>query len=162
MTTRPDEAWMLQVSRNLLDEAGGGSPERGYLIIDRHTKYSKRFRDFVAEGGAEAIRQSCERSPSLPPALNTDESLRRGRFFHRFCSYPSLCPFEQSFHLTACRNFRGPLWGDGSDLAPRRNACRRHVRTRESCARNHGSIQGGAPIRRYYCPNRETYPARSV
>ena len=29
MTTRPDEAWMLQIGRNLLDEAGGCSAARG-------------------------------------------------------------------------------------------------------------------------------------
>jgi putative transposase len=36
-----------------------------YLIIDRDTKYSQRFRQFVDEGGAKVIRL-----PPLSPNLN--------------------------------------------------------------------------------------------
>jgi len=65
ITTQPDEAWMLQVARNLVDEEGGALAGKGYLIIDRDTKYSKRFREFVEEGGTEVIRL-----PPLSPNLN--------------------------------------------------------------------------------------------
>lgn len=65
ITTRPDERWMLQIGRNLLDEADGVLGGKGYLIIDRDTKYSKRFREFVEEGGTEVIRL-----PPLSPNLN--------------------------------------------------------------------------------------------
>jgi putative transposase len=66
ITTRPDEAWMLQIGRILLDEeADGALAGKKYLIIDRDAKYSQRFREFVEEGGTEVIRL-----PPLSPDLN--------------------------------------------------------------------------------------------
>jgi putative transposase len=65
ITTRPDEAWVLQIGRNLLDEEDGALVGKKYLIIDRDTKYSKRFREFVEKGGTEVIRL-----PPLSPNLN--------------------------------------------------------------------------------------------
>jgi len=65
ITTRPDETWMLQIGRNLVDEPDGALAGKRYLIIDRDTKYSKRFREFVEEGGTEVIRL-----PPLSPNLN--------------------------------------------------------------------------------------------
>jgi len=65
ITTRPDEAWMLQVGRNLVDDAEGVLWGRRYLIIDRDSKYSLRFREFVQEGGTDVIRL-----PPLSPNLN--------------------------------------------------------------------------------------------
>ena len=64
ITTRPDEAWMLQVGRNLTDENSGALATKRYLIIDRDTKYSRRFRGLVEEGGTEVIRLP-PRSPNL-------------------------------------------------------------------------------------------------
>ncbi len=65
ITTRPDEAWMLEVGRDLLDEPDGMLSGKRYLILDRDTKYSRRFREFVEEGGTEVIRL-----PPLSPNLN--------------------------------------------------------------------------------------------
>jgi len=65
ITTRPDETWKLHIGRNLLDEADGALVGKKYLIIDRDTKYSQRFREFVAEGGTEVSRL-----PLLSPNLN--------------------------------------------------------------------------------------------
>lgn len=65
ITTRPHEAWMLQVGRNLLDDAEEVLRGKRYLIIDRDSKYSLRFREFVQEGGTEVIRL-----PPLSPNLN--------------------------------------------------------------------------------------------
>jgi len=56
ITNRPDELWMLQIGRHLLDSEDGVLAGKRYLIVDRDTKYSKRFRDFIAEGGTEVIR----------------------------------------------------------------------------------------------------------
>jgi len=56
---------MLQIGRNVLDEVDGTFTGKRYLIIDRDTKYSKRFREFVEEGGTEVIRL-----PPLSPNLN--------------------------------------------------------------------------------------------
>jgi len=65
ITTRPDETWMLQIGSNRLDEAEGALVGKKYLIIDRDTKYSQRFREFVEEGGTEVIQL-----PPLSPDLN--------------------------------------------------------------------------------------------
>jgi hypothetical protein len=39
------------VGRHLLDAEDGVLAGKRSLIVDRDTKYSKRFRDFIAEGG---------------------------------------------------------------------------------------------------------------
>jgi putative transposase len=65
ITTRPDEAWMLQVGRNLIDEEGGALASKRYLIIDRDTKYKRQFRRLVEEGRTEIIRL-----PPMSPNLN--------------------------------------------------------------------------------------------
>jgi putative transposase len=49
----------------LVDEGEGVFVGRRYMIIDRDTKYSKRFRELVEEGGTEVIRL-----PPLSPKLN--------------------------------------------------------------------------------------------
>jgi putative transposase len=64
ITTRPDEAWMLQIGRNLLDTEGGALDAQRFLIIDRDTKYSERFRGMIEEVGIEVIRLP-PRSPNL-------------------------------------------------------------------------------------------------
>ena len=65
MTSQPDESWTLQIGRDLLDAARSAFAGKRYLIVDRDTKYSKRFRDFIAEGGTEGIRL-----PPLSPNLD--------------------------------------------------------------------------------------------
>ena len=65
ITTRPDEAWMLQACRGLLDVESGALAMKRYLIIDRDTKYTEQFRRRVEEGGTEVIR-----APALSPNLN--------------------------------------------------------------------------------------------
>ena len=56
---------MLQVARNLVDEDGGALAGKRYLIIDRDTKYTARFRELVEKCAAEVIRL-----PPLSPDLN--------------------------------------------------------------------------------------------
>lgn len=65
ITTQPDEAWMLLVACNLVDEEGGALAGKRYLIIDRDTKYSARFRKLVEDAATEVIRL-----PPLSPDLN--------------------------------------------------------------------------------------------
>lgn len=62
---RPDEAWMLQIGRNLLDAANGSLDSKRYLILYRDTKYSERFRGLVKESGIEVTRL-----PPRRPNLN--------------------------------------------------------------------------------------------
>jgi putative transposase len=65
ITTRPNEAWMLQMGRNLIDEESGALASKRYVIIDRDTKYTRQFRRLVEEGGTEIIRL-----PPMSPNLN--------------------------------------------------------------------------------------------
>ena len=65
LTASPSQAWMLQVGRNATDSEGGPLVGKRYLIIDRDSKYTERFRRLVHEAGTEVIRL-----PPLSPNLN--------------------------------------------------------------------------------------------
>src|SRR5450755_2857189 len=64
ITTRPDEAWMLQVGRNLIDSESGAMRGKGYLILDRDTQYTDQFRRLIRGSGTNVIRLP-PRSPNL-------------------------------------------------------------------------------------------------
>lgn len=64
ITTRPDEAWMLQARRNLIDSESGVMRGKGYLILDRDTKYTDQFRRLIRGSGTNVIRLP-PRSPNL-------------------------------------------------------------------------------------------------
>jgi putative transposase len=64
ITTRPDEAWMLQVGRNLTDCEPGALRSKQYLIVDRDSKYSAQFRRLIRDSGTKVIRLP-PRSPNL-------------------------------------------------------------------------------------------------
>jgi transposase InsO family protein len=65
ITTRPDEAWMLQMARNLTDWEEGALHAKQYLIIDRDNKYSALFRRMIRDQGTKVIRL-----PPMSPNLN--------------------------------------------------------------------------------------------
>jgi transposase InsO family protein len=65
ITTRPDESWMLQVSRNVIDSQSGALRAKNHLIIDRDMKYSQQFRRLVRDCGTKVIRL-----PPMSPNLN--------------------------------------------------------------------------------------------
>src|SRR5688572_24610109 len=70
VTTRPDEAWMLQVGRNLTDSESGAVYGKRYLILDRDTKYTNQFRRLVRDNRTNVIR--------LPPrSLNLNAYAER-------------------------------------------------------------------------------------
>ena len=64
ITTRPDEAWMLQAGRNLIDVESGAMRGKGYLILDRDTKSTDQFRRLILGSGTNVIRLP-PRSPNL-------------------------------------------------------------------------------------------------
>ena len=101
ITTRPDEAWMLQVGRNLTDCERGALRAKQYLIIDRDTKYSAQFRRLIRDNGTKVIRL-----PPMSPNLNAyaerfvrsikDECLNRMIFIpHHPCRRPRLIAIPQ-------------------------------------------------------------------
>jgi putative transposase len=65
ITTRPDERWMLQVGRNLIDAESGAMRWKFYLILDRDTKYTDQFRRLMRGSGTNVIRL-----PPQSPNLN--------------------------------------------------------------------------------------------
>jgi len=65
VTGNPDEVWMLQLGRNLIDWDTGALRDKRYLIIDRDTQYTEQFRRLVRESGTEVIRL-----PPMSPNLN--------------------------------------------------------------------------------------------
>src|ERR1700730_1680115 len=64
ITTRPDERWMLQVGRNLIDAESGAMSGKGDLILDRDTKYTNQSQGLIRGSGTNVIRLP-PRSPNL-------------------------------------------------------------------------------------------------
>jgi putative transposase len=65
ITTRPNQAWMLQIGRNMIDEERGALASKRDLIVDPDTQYTRQFRRLVEEGRTEVIRL-----PPMSPNLN--------------------------------------------------------------------------------------------
>ena len=65
LTTGPDEAWMLQIARNVTDPLTGALRGKCYLIVDRDAKYCEQFRRLIRDGGTQVIRL-----PPMSPNLN--------------------------------------------------------------------------------------------
>ena len=55
-TPNPDDAFMAQVARNLTDIVDGFLLSKRFLICDRDTKFSGRFRRLLSGAGVEVIR----------------------------------------------------------------------------------------------------------
>jgi transposase InsO family protein len=64
MTSHPDESWMLQMSRNLLDPEFGFLRDKKHSTVDRDTKYSAEFRSALEREGIGVIRLP-PRSPNM-------------------------------------------------------------------------------------------------
>jgi putative transposase len=62
ITPAPNEAWMMQIGRNVTDPMDGFLAEKNYLILDRDSKYStgKATREFAAQYHAERNHQGLE------------------------------------------------------------------------------------------------------
>ena len=56
VTTSPNSAYMKQVARNLTDVSDGFLVNSRYLIMDRDTKYTEDFRDFLDREGVKVVR----------------------------------------------------------------------------------------------------------
>lgn len=64
ITPNPDEAWMIQVGRNLTDPVDGFLAEKELLILDRDSRFSPTFRDLLAGASVDVVRLPF-RSPNL-------------------------------------------------------------------------------------------------
>jgi len=56
VTTAPNGAYMKQVARNLTDVSDGFLLDSRYLIMDRDTKYTEAFRDYLDREGVKPVR----------------------------------------------------------------------------------------------------------
>jgi putative transposase len=110
VTAKPEEAWILQIGRNLIDTESGVLCGKRYLIIDRDTKYTDQFRRLVREAGTEVIRL-----PPMSPNLNAyaerfvrsikEECLSRMIFIGQASLRRAVCEFMAHYH--AERNHQG-------------------------------------------------------
>jgi transposase InsO family protein len=64
ITSGPNEAWMMQIGRNLTDPVDGFLADTEFIILDRDSKYSAAFRDLLKGSGVEIVRL-LPRSPNL-------------------------------------------------------------------------------------------------
>ena len=64
VTPHPNEAWMMQVARNVTMEEWGFLSPGQYLIHDRDTKYCPAFQQLIDEAGVERVVLP-PRSPNL-------------------------------------------------------------------------------------------------
>ena len=64
MTPHPNEAWMMQVARNVTMEAWGFLAPGQYLIHDRDTKFCATFQHILEDAGVERVVLP-PRSPNL-------------------------------------------------------------------------------------------------
>jgi hypothetical protein len=58
ITTHPNEAWILQIARNLTDPEDGFLGGTRYLILDRDTKYTDAFRCTLVREGIQVIHMT--------------------------------------------------------------------------------------------------------
>ena len=64
MTPHPNEAWMMQIARNVTMDEWGFLGNCRYLIHDRDTKYCHSFREIIKSGDVKPLRLPA-RSPNL-------------------------------------------------------------------------------------------------
>ena len=64
ITAQPNEAWMMQIARNLKDCEDGFLLDKKYIILDRDPLYTPKFRNFLRESETKPVRLP-RRSPNL-------------------------------------------------------------------------------------------------
>jgi len=86
ITPHPDEAWMMQIGRNITDPAEGILADKRFLILDRDSKFTAAFGSLLTDAGVEVVRLPY-RSPNLNAYAERfvrsikDECLSRMIFF---------------------------------------------------------------------------------
>jgi putative transposase len=110
ITPGPNEAWMMQVGRNLTDPCDGFLKHKKNLIIDRDAKYSLAFRTLLDNAGIEIVRLP-PRSPNLNAYAERfvrsikDECLTRLIFFGERSLRKAAREYAAHYHME--RNHQG-------------------------------------------------------
>ena len=110
ITAHPQNAWMMQVARNITDKDDGFLHGTRYLLLDRDTKYSDAFRTHLVREGIDVIRL-----PPKAPNLNAfaerfvrsikEECLSRMIFFGHASLRHAVTQFAAHYHSE--RNHQG-------------------------------------------------------
>jgi transposase InsO family protein len=110
VTPGPNEAWMIQIGRNLTDPVDGFLADKKFVILDRNSKYSVAFRDLLNGSGVEVVRLH-PRSPNLNAYAERfvrsikDECLNRMIFFGERSLRKATREFAAHYHTE--RNHQG-------------------------------------------------------
>ncbi|TWT66243.1 Integrase core domain protein [Posidoniimonas polymericola] len=109
-TTSPNDVWMQQVARNLIDDEDGFLNDSRLLLMDRDAKFSAAFRNTVSHGGVHSLRL-----PPKTPNLNAhverfmrsikEECLDRMIFFGEDALRNAVREYLEHYH--AERNHQG-------------------------------------------------------
>jgi putative transposase len=128
ITANPNEAWMMQIGRNVTDPVDGFLADKKLLILDRDSKFTSAFRGLLGDTDVEVVRLP-PRSPNLNAYAERfvgsikHECLNRMIFFgERSLRKATL---EYTAHYHAERNHQGlgnrliePASRNGSRLDP--------------------------------------------
>ncbi|MCP3998429.1 MAG: transposase family protein [bacterium] len=130
ITANPNEAWMMQIGRNVTDPVDGFLADKKLLILDRDRKFSIAFRELLGTAGVEVVRLP-PRSPNLNAHAERfvrsikDECLNRMIFFGERSLRRATRDFVAHYH--AERNHQGldnrliePAKRNGSDIGTTR------------------------------------------
>ncbi len=106
----PDDAWMLQVARNLTDSEDGFLAGKQHVLMDRDTKFTDSFRQILQEVDASPL-QLPHRSPNLNAYMERffrslkSECLGQLIFFGQKSLEPAVRQYLEHYH--AERNHQG-------------------------------------------------------
>jgi putative transposase len=109
-TTNPEEGWMMQVGRNLMDSEDGFLKGKCYLLMDRDTKYSEAFRFMLKGADVEPVRLP-PKSPNLNAHIERymrslkEECLERLILFGEESLRNAVAAFSTHYHTE--RNHQG-------------------------------------------------------
>ena len=109
-TTNPDELWMKQIARNLIDPFEGFLRGTRYLLMDRDGKFCKAFRDVLERDGVNCVRLP-PRSPNSNACLERfflslkSECLHRMIFFGERSLRNAVRQYLEHYH--GMRNHQG-------------------------------------------------------
>ena len=110
ITPSPKEPWMMQIGRNLTDPIDGSLAQKRFLILDRDSKFSLRFRNLLKDAGVEVVRLPF-RSPNLNAYAERfvrsikDECLNRMIFFGEQSLRKAIREYAAHYHRE--RNHQG-------------------------------------------------------
>jgi putative transposase len=110
ITPHPNEAWMIQMGRNITDSETSMLPGKRKLIVDRDTKYCEAFRRLLEQSGTAIIRLP-PRSPNLNAYAERfvrsikEERMQRLIFFGEASLRRALSEYMTHYHQE--RNHQG-------------------------------------------------------